>query len=195
MLIGCKHNNVFTDKPNTKIFGDTLLIEYTYKGDTIYQKRTNLKWKKGSKQDKSYFIKSIWSTRFSSKLNCNQKLIITKNNMDYSFCLDDILLQTQQQLKKEVSRSWQKDSILKLQKELIKIENGEIETITSKNFFMLFDFIKNIDFEIFDNPSNSKISKVRVEHYETNFSNGNIYYLINKKLDTIAKYNIQNWSN
>lgn len=178
-----------------KIFGDSLKIEYTYKGDTIYQKRTNLKWKKGSKQSKSYFVKSIWATRTSSELNCDKKITISKSNINYTFCIDDVIQQTQKQLSNKKSNIWQKDSILKLQRELIDIENGKLETISTKNSFLLFDFVKNINFKIVDNPSNSNINKVRIERYETNFSKGNIYYLINNKSDTIAKYNLQDWSN
>ncbi len=175
---------------NIKFFGDSLKIEYTYKGDTTYQKRTNLKWKKGSKRDKVYFVKSIWKTRVSNELICDKEIKISKNNIDYYFCLDDVLNRTQKQLKYKSSNIWQKDSILNFQKELLQIENGNLEEVTSKNFFMLFDFVQHVNFKIYDRPTNSIVSKIRIEHYETNFSNGNIYYLINQNNDTIAKYHL-----
>ena len=58
---------------------------------------------------------------------------------------------------------------------------------------MIYNFVRNIDFIIFDQNSQTKVSKIRMENYETRFSGGHIYYLINKEQDTVAKYNLSDW--
>ena len=139
-------------------------------------------------------MKSVWSTKETSDLNCEQKIKISNRYIDYIFCLDDVLKQTQKELNNRTEIKWSKDSILKLQKELLQIERAERDTLSSNNFFMIYNFVRNLDFIIFDQVSNSKVQKVRIENYKTKFAGGHIYYLINKKQDTLASYNLLDWS-
>ena len=194
-LFSCKSKNEkLVRRTETKLFGDSLKIDYTYIGDTIYQKRTDLKGKKDDGFDNSFEVKSVWSTKETSDLNCEQKVKISNRYIDYIFCLDDVLKQTQKELNNRTEIKWSKDSILKLQKELLQIERAERDTLSSDNFFMIYNFVRNLDFIIFDQVSNSKVQKVRIENYKTKFAGGHIYYLINKQQDTLASYNLLDWS-
>ena len=193
-LFGCQSNTKTIKTTKTKIFGDTLKIEYTYIGDTVYQKRTDLKKKQGV-FDNNFDVKSVWNTKTASFLNCEQKIKITKAQLDYIFCLDAVLEQSQKELVRKTELNWNKDSILFLQKELLKIEKGELDSVSSQNYFMIFNLIRNIPFTIYDQKTKTNVSKISIENYTTPFSGGHIYYLINKKHDTLAKYHFQDWKN
>jgi len=193
-FISCKtKNNELVKRTETKLFGDSLKIEYTFIGDTIYQKRTDLKGKSDDGFDNSFDVKSVWKTKNTSYLECDQKIKFTKRDLDYIFCLDDVLAQTQKQLNNRTEVKWIKDSILSFQKKLLKIDNAEKDSISNPNFFMIFNFVRNLDCIIYDNHSKTKVQKIRIENYETKFAGGHIYYLINKNNDTLAKYNLSDW--
>lgn len=192
LVISC-NTTMNSPKTETKYFGDTLKIVYTYIGDTIFQKRTDLKDHKNTNFSNNFDVKSVWSTKKSVVLNCDQKIKIYKDHFEYTFCLDDILNQTQKQLHNKNELHWSKDDVLQLQKELLDFENAQIDTIKNNNFYMIYHLIRNIKFNVLDIKSNTNVDKIRIENYQTTFSGGHIYYLINQKLDTLAKYHLQDW--
>lgn len=187
LVFSCRPNNSLK-KTETKFFGDSLKIEYTYIGDTVYQKRMDLKDKKDP--NNSFDVKSVWNTKKIEKLNCEKTIKISKEKILYIFCIDDVLDYTQKQLKRK-KLPIIKDSILKFQRKLLNIENGERDTIIVDNFHFIYDLVKSINCKIV--VSKEDVVTVRIESYETNFSGGNIYYLLNKKNDTIQKYHLQDW--
>ena len=193
-LVSCNsRNSTIKKRTDTKIFGDSLKIVYTYSGDTIFQKRTDLKGKANNGIDETYDVISIWTTKKLDTLDCDKKIKITKNNLEYTFCLNSVLKQTQNQLNNRTEIKWSKDSIVSFKKELILFRKGEISNVSSNNYYMLYHFVKNLEVAIFDQSTQTNVSEIRMENYTTNFSGGNIYYLINKKQDTVAKYNLSDW--
>jgi len=186
-------NSTIKKRTETKFFGDSLKIVYTYSGDTIFQKRTYLKGKANNGIDETYDVISIWTTKKLDTLDCDKKIKITKNNLEYTFCLNSVLKQTQNQLNNRTEIKWSKDSIVSFKKELILFRKGEISNVSSNNYYMLYHFVKNLEVAIFDQSTQTNVSEIRMENYTTNFSGGNIYYLINKKQDTVAKYNLSDW--
>ena len=193
-LVSCNsRNSTIKKRTETKIFGDSLKIVYTYSGDTIFQKRTDLKGKANNGIDETYDVISIWTTKKLDTLDCDKKIKITKNNLEYTFCLNSVLKQTQNQLDKRTEIKWSKDSIVSFKKDLVLFRKGEISNVSSNNYYMLYHFVKNLEVAIFDQSTQTNVSEIRMENYTTNFSGGNIYYLINKKQDTVAKYNLSDW--
>lgn len=193
-LVSCNsRNSTIKKRTETKIFGDSLKIVYTYSGDTIFQKRTDLKGKANNGIDETYDVISIWTTKKLDSLDCDKKIKITKNNLEYTFCLNSVLKQTQNQLDKRTEIKWSKDSIVSFKKELVLFRKGKISNVSSNNYYMLYHFVKNLEVAIFDQSTQTNVSEIRMENYITNFSGGNIYYLINKKQDTVAKYNLSDW--
>lgn len=189
-FFGCNSKNSATQKrTEIKHFGDSLKIEYVYSEDTVFQNRT---YSKGDKVT-HFKVKSIWSTLLSENLDCERKIKFVKNNINYTFCFKDVLSQTKKQLKNQTEPKWHIDDVGFLKEELTLIQKGEMDTVSNTNYYMLYHFIKNLDFVIFDQKSQSNIEKIRMENYQSDFSGGHIYYLINKKQDTIAKYNFQDW--
>jgi len=194
VLLSCNsRNKAVVKRTETKLFGDSLKIDYTYIGDTIYQKRTDLKGAKADGSDNSFDVKSVWTTLKSSDLDCAQKIKISKNELDYIFCLEPVFKLTQKQLKNRTEIKWNKDSIAYLYKQLLQIKNAELDTITSTNYYMIYHFIRNTDYVIYDQNTEKKVSKIRVENYEATYSGGHIYYLISKDRDTLARYNLNDW--
>jgi hypothetical protein len=193
-FFSCKtKNEEIVRRTETKLFGDSLKIDYTYIGDTVFQKRTDLKGKGDDGLDNSFDVRSIWKTLKAADLNCDNKIKITKRQLDYIFCLDDLIANTQKQIKNRTEIKWNKDSILKFQMELLQIKNGQRDTVSSNNFFMIYHFIRDLGFIVFDQETQTNVNTIRTENYETNFSGGHIYYLINKEQDTVAKYNLSDW--
>ena len=193
-LVSCNsRNSTIKKRTETKIFGDSLKIVYTYSGDTIFQKRTDLKGKANNGINETYDVISIWTTKKLDTLDCDKKIKITKNNLEYTFCLNSVLKQTQNQLDKRTEIKWSKDSIVSFKKDLVLFRKGEISNVSSNNYYMLYHFVKNLEVAIFDQSTQTNVSEIRMENYTTNFSGGNIYYLINKKQDTVVKYNLSDW--
>ena len=186
VLVSCGRKKS-VNKTETKYFGDTLKIEYTYKGDTTYQKRTDLKSKK-----KILEITSVWKTLNASNLDCKEKIRISKDNINYSFCFDVVYDLTVKQMKNKTELKWSKDEIYAFYRELLEIQNKELKTISSSNYYMIYYFLRNGNFSIYDNFSETSVTKIRLENYKTNHSKGNIYYLINSENDTISSYNLNN---
>ncbi|WP_430467932.1 hypothetical protein [Winogradskyella ouciana] len=187
---------VFPDKKygtETKVFGDSLKIIYEYKGDTVIQKRIDLKGTSDDNFDSSFNIVSIWSTQKVSKLDCTKYLKLNHDEVNFNFCLNDVISKVDNDILKYSDKTWKIENLEKLKKDLLNIKNGNSEKLTERTYYLIFDLIREINFSAFDNKTKSDIEKIRIEEYETNFSGGNNYYLINKKKDTIARFTVNHW--
>jgi hypothetical protein len=207
ILIGCQtkiKKELTTDevqtqqkeiRKETKVFGDSLKIEYEYRGDTVVQKRIDLKGTSDDNFDSSFTVVSIWSTKTTSKLNCDDELILTVDKVDFKYCYEDVFDKIEQDIirAKEKDEPWQIDGLKKTKAKLVGNKKGkEVDLRWIKEYY-IFDLLREIDFDVYDNRKKEKIDKVRVEKYETNFSGGRNYYFLNKKNDTIARFDITEW--
>ena len=187
---------VFPDKKygtETKFFGDSLKIIYEYKGDTVLQKRIDLKrtWDDGF--DNSFNIMSIWSTRMTSELDCVQNFKLNRDKVEFNFCMNEVIAKIENDIVKYSDKPWKIKNLEKLKKELLKVKSGKLEKLTERTYYLTFDLISELNFSAYDNETKSNAEKVRVEKYETNFSGGKNYYLINKEHDTIARFSVNEW--
>ncbi len=199
VLIGCKSKSdngaepKSEDRKTTKVYGDSLKIVFEYRGDTVIQNRIDLKGTSDDGFDSSFSIKSIWSTKLVSDLNCKQKLRLNQDNIDFTFCLKDAIQKIEMDIKDSEEKPWILDGLKKIKNDLVLIRNGETDSLSMRTYYLTFDLLRNIDFSIYHNEQNSKIEKVSIEKYETNFSGGYNYYLINKQNDTIARFDVNEW--
>ncbi len=180
-------------KSKTEVFGDSLKIIYEYSGDTIIQKRIDLKGVSVDGFNNSYTVRSVWSTRTATELNCDKKLTFNNDSIAFSFCIDDAIKYMEIKLNKSSNNSSQIDAYNKIKLNLIKIKNGDKKDFSLLSYRLSLHFLKDIDFSIIDNKTNTKVKEVRIENYETNFSGGKNYYLINKNNDIITHYNVNEW--
>jgi hypothetical protein len=112
--------------------------------------------------------------------------------VDFYFCLDDVI----QKVTTDINTSDQPGLVHRLTKnkaELINIEHGKADSLLTETYYLTFDLLRTIDFSIVDNKTKSKIKKVRIEQYETDFSGGHNYYLIGDKKDTLARFDVNEW--
>jgi hypothetical protein len=179
----------------SKNYGDSLRIEYEYRGDTIIQSRIDLKVTSDDNFDSSFTVVSVWSTRETSELNCLDKLKLTRNSIDFIYCYDEILEKIDRDISKaeKEGESWKVQRINELKTKLSKYKNGaKIDLKWIKEYY-IFDLLREIDFDIYDNQKKTEVKIVRVEEYETDFSGGRNYYLLTKTNDTIAKFDALDW--
>lgn len=193
LLLSCTSRNKDSNT-TTKVYGDSLKIITTKKGDTVYQKRIDLKGIKDGEYDNSYDVTAIWQTQLSSELDCAKKITITRDSLEYAFCYENIIILTKQQLKNNTETNWRKKHVNLTHRELQQINVIEVDTLANRSLPMLYYFIRNAKFSIFDKKKKSKITRVRFEKYESPYSSGHIYYLINKEKDTVAKYHLRDWT-
>jgi hypothetical protein len=187
---------VFPDKKygtETKFFGDSLKIIYEYKGDTVLQKRIDLKGIWDDDFDSSFDIMSIWSTRMTSELNCSQNFKLNQNNVEFNFCIEDVIDKIENDIEKYAEKPWLIKNHEKLKKELLEIKSGKLKKLTERTDYLTFELIREINFSVYDNETKSNAEKVRIENYQTDFSGGRNYYFINKGNDTIAKFSLNEW--
>tara|TARA_R110001592_G_scaffold301634_2_gene573044 strand:- start:4565 stop:5161 length:597 start_codon:yes stop_codon:yes gene_type:complete len=177
----------------TKIFGDSLKIIYEYKGDTVLQKRIDLKGIWDDDFDSSFNIMSIWSTRMTSELNCSQNFKLNQNNVEFNFCIEDVIDKIENDIEKYAEKPWLIKNHEKLKKELLEIKSGKLKKLTERTDYLTFELIREINFSAYDNETKSNAEKVRIENYQTDFSGGKNYYFINKGNDTIAKFSLNEW--
>ena len=181
------------NREETKVFGDSLKIVYEYRGDTVIQTRIDLKGTSDDGFDDSFTIYSIWSTKNATKLNCEQKLTLVQDKIVFKFCLNDVLKKVEMDIENSKEKPWNLDGLNKIERELIQIKKGEIDRLSVKTYYFTFDLLRNINFSIYEIETKSNIEKVRIERYKTNFSGGRNYYLIDKKNDTIARFDVNEW--
>ncbi len=199
-LIGCqdKHSKSDLDeettvsRKETQVFGDTLKVVYEYHGDTVIQHRIDLKGITDDGFDNSFTVKSVWSTKNTADLTCSKKLKINQGGVEFYFCLNDAI----QKVTTDINTSDEPgliDRLTESKAELMDIENGKIDSLTTETYYLTFDLLRTIDFSIVDIKTKSKIKKVRIELYETEFSGGRNYYLIGDKKDTLASFDVNEW--
>ena len=180
-------------RTETKVFGDSLKIIYEYRGDTVIQKRIDLKGTSDDNFDNSFNVISVWSTRMASELNCNQIFKLEQEGVEFNFCINDIISKIENDIIKYSDKPWKIDRLKNLKKELVDIKDGKLEKLSQRTYYLTFDLIREINFSAYDIESKTNVDKVRVEKYETNFSGGRNYYLINKENDTIARFDVNEW--
>jgi hypothetical protein len=206
LLIGCSsepkrevHEKltpfVITNKISSKTYGDTLKIEYEYRGDTVIQKRIDLKGTTDDNFDSSFTAISIWSTKKTSELLCDKKLKLTLDSIDYEFCYQDVLKQFDKDI--DIARakeeSWNAEGLLEMKTDIMNYQKGEVIDLDFFGNSYLMDLVRDINSNLYDNKTESRIEKISLEKYETNFSEGKNYYFLNKKNDTIAVYHRMEW--
>ncbi|PPK94929.1 hypothetical protein LY01_01682 [Nonlabens xylanidelens] len=184
-----------TNRISSKTYGDTLRVEYEYRGDTVIQKRIDSKGTTDDNFDSSFTVTSIWSTKNTSKLLCDEKLKLTLDDIDYEFCYQDVLKQFDKEiaLSKAKNNIWDADGLLEMKMDVMKYHNGKNIDLDFFGNSYLMDLVKEINVNIYDNKTKSLIEQISLEKYETNFSEGKKYYFLNKKKDTIAVYRRLEW--
>jgi len=208
ILIGCQPKNkkelktdekiiIKKNRTETKFFGDSLKVVYQYLGDTIIQNRIDLKGRSDDNFDSSFRVVSVWSTRLTSVLKCSEVLELTLNGIDFRYCYTEVFNKIDRDIKKakeeEEEEFWNADRLNKTKKVLLKYKsNGQGDLSIIKKYF-LFTLLREIEFNAYDNQTKSKVQKIRIEKYETSFSGGRNYYLINKTNDTIAIFYRNEW--
>ncbi len=203
--IGCqskdKLENILVDTPikkelyrtETKVFGDSLKVISEYRGDTVYQKRIDLKGRSDDNFDGSFNVMIVWSTRSASELNCDQILKTDQNNIEFNFCLNDVIKKIENDLITYSDNPWKIMDLERLKTELYDFKQGKLKKLDQLNYYLNFDLVKEIAFSAYDRETETNVEKVRVEKYETSFSGGRNYYLINKQNDTVASFAINEW--
>jgi|GEM_PF-5092764 len=178
---------------DTVTYGDSLRIIYKYIGDTVFQKRIDLKGVEDDGFDNSFSVKSIWSTMYPTELDCTRKLKLSVDSIEFEFCIQDALKYTVGEIIKAVNKPWISSDLEKTIQELIAFKNYKIDSLTIDTYRLTFEFLRNIDCSIYDYETNLKVDKIRIEKYETEFSGGYNYFLISNEKDTIARFHINEW--
>ncbi len=206
ILIGCQSKSkkelVIEEKPftpknriETKIFGDSLKVISEYRGDTIIQKRIDLKGTSDDNFDSSFTTTSVWSTKVTSLLKCEEKITLTVDEIDFKFCYADIFNKIDENIKKAKKNDepWKVDGLNETRNKFVNYKRNGQEDLSRIKEYFLFALLREIDFSAYDNQTKSTVKKVRIGKYETEFSGGRIYYLLTKMNDTIAKFNRNEW--
>lgn len=195
-------NKIRNEEPSyrtkTKVYGDSLKINYTYSGDTIFEQQIDLQASYGDPDDSSLKITTVWSTREMPAPECDLKLSLPQDNMILSYCLGDVIQKIETDIQNSQGESWNSDRLQRLKKELKEIENGERDSLTFKPYHLNFIVLKDLDYSAFDKVSKQKAYKMKVGKYLMEFSGGNSsggthYYFITKENDTIAEFRIREW--
>ena len=182
-------------RKETKVFGDSLKIDYEYRGDTVIQKRIDLKGVLNDNFDNSFTVVSVFSRKEKSKLLCSDKFKITIDNIDFQYCYEEIFSKLESDVikYKESDEPWKLEGLNETKRKIIEYKNGGKPDLRWIKRNYIFNLIRELDFEIYDNRNNSEVKSIIIEKYETDFSGGHQYYFLNKDNDTIAKYNIRDW--
>jgi len=183
------------NRKESKTFGDSLRIEYEYRGDTIIQNQIDLKGTSDDNFDSSFTVISVWSTKETSDLKCEDRLKLTRNGVDFIYCYDEILEKIERDIlkAKKENESWKVQRINELKTKLSKYKNGKKTDLQWIKEYYIFDLLREIDLEIYDNQTESEVKIVRIEEYETDFSGGRNYYFLTKTNDTIARFDVLDW--
>jgi len=180
-------------KEKTKVFGDSLKIIYEYRGDTVIQKRIDLKGTSDDGFDGSFTVRTILSTKVVSKLHCSKKVKISHDGFVFIFCVDDAIKKIEMDIQGTGDSPWRTENLRNVKNNLISIKNGITDSLKIDSYDLTFGFVRNIKFSIYDIDGKVKIEHVGIEQYETSFSGGRNYYLVNKKKDTIGRFYVNEW--
>ncbi|MBI1288889.1 MAG: hypothetical protein GC178_15080 [Flavobacteriales bacterium] len=190
--------NHFDNVSKVEVFGDSLRIEYEIYDNTIIQHRIDLKGTKDDGFDNSYTVTSIWSSREASAIDCKSELQIVWDSLDFRFCVEQVIRRYDSLITEagpwrgEASDSLNvfNQKIIELQEiksQLEKIKSKRIGRLNSMPFYMPFDLLRTIEFSVTDLRTDDQLNRVLVEDYETEFSGGKNFYLVNSTNDTIGK--------
>ena len=180
-------------RTETKVFGDSLKVIYEYRGDTVYQKRIDLKGTSDDNFDSSFDVMIVWSTLRTSELQCDQILKLDQDNVEFNFCLNDVITKIENDIIKYSNNPWKIMDLERLKTELYDFKRGHLEKLDQINYYLNFDLVNEIAFSAYDSETETNVEKVRIEKYETSFSGGRNYYLINNQNDTIARFDVNEW--
>ncbi len=125
---------------------------------------------------------------FSTKIECQQKVIFNQNEFQYSFCYHDIIEYFDKQIEK--SKKDVKYHVYVDRKEKLLTYNHKIDKQLSKNNdeYVISDLIMNIPFSIYDKYQKKEIPQVSATNYQTGLlgSIGYEHFFFGNKKDTIA---------
>lgn len=190
-LIGCQPNSD-THTKTVQIFGDSLKVEYEYHGDTVIQNRIDLKGITDDGFDNSFTVTSIWSSRNPTYLDCRNRLKLREGNLYFTFCVDDVIKKVDNDIVHYNGEGFEEE-LRKLRSELVKINQGTIDSLSTYTDYLTFDLLRSVDFSISTKDGRVRIKTVRIEEYETEFSGGRNYYIIGEKMDTVARFDVNEW--
>lgn len=181
-------------RKKTEVFGDSLKIVFEYHGDTVIQNRIDLKGTSDDGFDNSYTVTSIWSTIKPTELECDSReLILSQNNLDFHFCVDKVIQKVEAKINDIDPRRRRWKTLILLKEQLVDFEREEIDSIIINNYYLKFELLNDIQFNLNDNESTYTVEKVRIEQYETPFSGGKNYYMINSQNDTVSQFHVNEW--
>ncbi|WP_373060506.1 hypothetical protein [Zunongwangia sp. H14] len=182
----------------TKVFSDSLKIIYKYKGDTVFQKRIDLKGTADDNYDSSLNMTTIWSTEELKKLNCKEKLYLNQKNIVFSYCIEDILKTIEDDLQNPETGSFKVEQLEKLKKEVSEMRKGTRDSLSIRSYHLNFRLLRNVRFSAYDKSTKAKADLIKIGKYNVEFSSGNHsggrhYYLITKEEDTLGEFIIRDW--
>ncbi|MBK6962678.1 MAG: serine hydrolase [Bacteroidales bacterium] len=192
-----------TDSTWSKTFGDSLKIEYIRKGDTLFQRRIDLKGLNEDDFDDSFNVVSIFSNLYTCKIS-EPKIVIIWDSAFISFPKNELIVTLEKRLKTHLP-FFKGQKVFKVidddpedmrnneydNTELIiskKYSNNRIDTVVFKRPYLLYGMIPMCKFDMY--YKSEHITRVIIEEYKTDFSGGNYYYLLNDRSDTIAKLDL-----
>jgi hypothetical protein len=195
-----------TDTTWSKTFGDSLKIEYIRKGDTLFQRRIDLKELNEDDFDDSFDVVSIFSNLYTCNIS-EPKIVIIWDSAFISFPKNELIDTLENRLNKDlpyfkgqkVIKVIDDESEDKSNNELDntgmitrkKYSNNSIDTVVFKGPYLLYGIIPMCKFDMF--YKSEHITRVITEEYKTDFSEGNYYYLLNDRSDTIAELDLNLW--
>jgi len=186
-------------------YGDSLRIDYICKGDTLFQKRTDLKGINDDGFDDSFDVISIFSKFFTCNIN-EPKIVIEWDSSYFSFPKNELIDTLKSRKNKDLpffkgqnvikvlddddegrsNNEYDKTSMITSKK-----YNNTIDTVVFKSPYLLFGLIPMSKFDMF--YKSEHVTSIIKEEYQTEFSGGNYYYLINDRSDTIAELDLMTW--
>lgn len=182
-----------TVRVETKIFGDSLKIVYKYCGDTVIQHRIDLKGTSDDDFDNSFTVKSVWSTKYGTDLKCSQKLQLYHGGYNFTYCLNSVIQKIESDIENSKEKPWAMEGLHELKNELMEIKSEQADSLSMVSYYLIFDLLRNVDFSIYETETKNNIEKVLIEQYITDFSGGRNYHLIDRKNDTVALFQINEW--
>lgn len=193
-----KQTNYFENVSKVKVFGDSLRIEYEVYGDSIIQHRIDLKGTEDDGFDNSYTVTSIWKDRISGLENCDSELKVIWDSLEFRFSTNEVIEHYNNLIKQ--AGPWRGETtdtlnyfnqkifgLQKLKNEIEKNKKKKTLELQIIPMYFPFELSEKLQFKVIDLRTNETISKIIREKYNTEFSGGRNYYLVNTKNDTIGR--------
>jgi len=195
-----------TDSTWSKTFKDSLKIEYTRKGDTLFQRRIDLEGLNEDDFDDSFNVVSTFSNLYTCNIS-EPKIVIIWDSVFISFPKNELINTLENRLKKDLP-FFKGQKVIKViddesedmrnnendNTEMViskKYSNNSIDTVVFKKPYLLYGMIPMCKFDMY--YKSEHITRVITEEYKTDFSGGNYYYLLNDRSDTIAELHLNLW--